>query len=294
MEPAELLKKVRQLEIRTNREVDEVIGGAYKSVFQGRGIEFDEVREYTEGDDSRDIDWNVTARMGSAFVKKYMEERELTVMLLVDVSASGAFGAKNLTKRERAVEAAAMIALSAIRNNDKVGLMLFSDEVELFLPPRSTRRHGLRLIRELVAHEAEHSGTDIDLALRECRNLLNQRSVVFLISDLVCEKEYATSLRILNDRHDVVALQLFDESELSMPGVPAFTVEDSESGENVDFGGGQANARRVSERARRLFHERKRACEQLGVDVVGISASEEALLPMVRFFKRRGRRRKAK
>ncbi|MEA4863029.1 MAG: DUF58 domain-containing protein [Victivallaceae bacterium] len=291
MDPAELLKKVRRLEIRTNREVDEAIGGAYKSVFQGRGIEFDEVREYTPGDDSRDIDWNVTARIGAPFVKKYTEERELTVMLLVDVSASGCFGVSGTTKRERAVEAAAILALSAIRNHDKVGLMMFSDSVELFLSPRNSRRHGLRLIRELVAHEAKSKGTDIDLALRECRNLLSQRSVVFVISDLIARRDFSKSLRILNNRHDVVVLRLGDPGELALPKLPGFTLEDAETGETLQFSGGAAASERYAESAAGLFSGRADICSKAGVDMVEISADKDALLPMIYFFRHRRRRR---
>ena len=291
MNPAELLKKVRQLEISTNREVDEAIGGAYKSVFQGRGIEFDEVREYTESDDSRDIDWNVTARMNSPFVKKYMEERELNVMLLVDVSASGDFGTTGVTKRGRAIEAAAMLALSAIRNNDKVGLLMFSDRVEKFLAPRSSRRHGLRVIRELVAHEPSRRGTDIDLALRECRNILHQRSVVFLLSDLIAALDFTKSLRILNNRHDVVVMRLSDPSELEMPKVPGFVLEDAETGEMLDYPGGSA-AGEYGAAGRALLERRRADCERSGVEVVEISAARDALDPMIRFFRNRRKRRR--
>lgn len=291
MDPAELLKKVRRLEIRTNREVDEAVGGSYKSVFQGRGIEFDEVREYSPGDDSRDIDWNVTARIGAPFVKKYTEERELTVMLMVDVSASGCFGISGTTKRERAVEAAAILALSAIRNHDKVGLMLFSDSVELFLSPRNTRRHGLRVIRELVAHEAESKRTDIDLALRECRNLLSQRSVVFVLSDLIDGRDFSKSLRVLNNRHDVVVLRLSDPGELSLPKLPGFTVEDSETGELLEFPGGRAAAERYRAAAAELAAARAQVCAKAGVDMVEIAADRDALRPMIDFFRHRRRRR---
>lgn len=202
MLPPELAKQIRLLEIRTNRAVDEITGGAYRSVFKGRGIEFEEVREYTPEDDVRDIDWNVSARMGSPYIKKYVEERELTVLLLVDVSASGAFGSAEKSKRRTAAELAALLAFSAGRNGDKVGLLMFSDRIELYVPPRSGRSHTLRLIREMLAFRPQSGGTDIDLALRESAQLLKKRSVVFLLSDLIDRKEFETSLKLLNRRHD--------------------------------------------------------------------------------------------
>ena len=177
MLPPEIAKQIHLLEIRTNRVVDEITGGAYRSVFKGRGIEFDEVREYTPEDDVRDIDWNVSARMGLPYIKKYIEERELTVLLLVDVSASGAFGSAEKTKRRTAAELAALLAFSAGRNGDKVGLMMFSDRIELYVPPKSGRRHTLRLIREMLAFEPASPGTDIALALRETAQMLKKKSV---------------------------------------------------------------------------------------------------------------------
>ena len=191
----ELLSKVKKIEIKTRRLVDEITGGAYHSVFKGRGIEFSEVREYTPEDDVRDIDWNVSARMGSPYVKKYMEERELTVLLLVDVSASGAFGSAEKTKRRTAAELAALLAFSAGHNGDKVGLLMFSDRIELFVPPRSGRRHTLRLIREMLAFEPQSKGTDIDLALRETLQVLKKKSVVFLLSDLITDRPFENSLK---------------------------------------------------------------------------------------------------
>ena len=213
MLPPEIAKQIHLLDIRTNRVVDEITGGAYRSVFKGRGIEFDEVREYTPEDDVRDIDWNVSARMGSPYIKKYIEERELTVLLLVDVSASGAFGSAEKTKRRTAAELAALLAFSAGRNGDKVGLMMFSDRIELYVPPKSGRRHTLRLIREMLAFEPASPGTDIAMALRETAQMLKKRSVIFLISDLISEESFEASLKILNRKHDCIALQIFDPVE---------------------------------------------------------------------------------
>jgi len=201
------------LEIRTNRAVDELIGGAYHSVFKGRGIEFDEVREYTPDDDVRDIDWNVTARMNAPYIKKYVEERELNVMLALDVSASGAFGSCARTKRERAAEIAALLAFSAAGNGDKAGLLLFSDRRELMLPPKSGRKHALRMIRDMLAFEPQGRGTDIVHAIEDLNRFLTKRSVVFLISDFLGGGEYEKPLKILNKRHDVIAVRLRDRAE---------------------------------------------------------------------------------
>ena len=225
MLPPEIAKQIHLLDIRTNRVVDEITGGAYRSVFKGRGIEFDEVREYTPEDDVRDIDWNVSARMGSPYIKKYIEERELTVLLLVDVSASGAFGSAEKTKRRTAAELAALLAFSAGRNGDKVGLMMFSDRIELYVPPKSGRRHTLRLIREMLAFEPASPGTDIALALRETAQMLKKKSVIFLISDLISEESFEASLKILNRKHDCIALQIFDPVEHRWPCSAPVVVE---------------------------------------------------------------------
>ena len=293
MNSSEIIKKIRELEIRTNREVDEVIGGAYHSVFQGRGIEFDEVREYTSDDDSRDIDWNVTARMNAPYVKKYTEERELTVMLLVDISGSQFFGSCGVTKRESVIEAAAMLTFSAIRNHDKVGLMLFSDQVELYLPPRSGRKHALRLLREVLAHENNSLQTNIDRALKECRNLLKKRSVVFLLSDLMAEVDsFEVALRLLNRRHDVVALRSFDPAERNLPSLQAVNFEDLENGEVFYASGGNAEAADFVLVAEACRMERQQLCRRCGVDLIELNTLESPLKAMVNFFRQRRRRRR--
>ena len=240
MLPPELVKQIRLLEIRTDRAVDEIAGGAYRSLFKGRGIEFDEVREYVPGDDVRTIDWNVSARMGSAFVKKFVEERELTVLLLVDVSASGDYGGGLRSKRAVAAELAALLAFSAGRNGDKTGLMMFSDRCELFVPPRSGRRHALRIVREVLAHEPASRGTDLAEAFREAAKLVKKRGIVFVLSDLLDEKPFENELKILRRRHDVIVLKLADPREAAWPGKLAAVLEDAESGEIADFSGGAA------------------------------------------------------
>ena len=291
MLPAELIKNIRKLEIRTNRMVDEIIGGAYHSVFKGRGIEFDEVREYTPEDDVRDIDWNVTARMGTPFIKKYVEERELSVMLVVDVSQSGNFGSGDKTKRDKAIEVAAMLAFSAIRNNDKVGLLLFSDEIELYLPPRSGRKHTLRLIRELVAHTPAHTGTNIDMALQETIRVLSKRAVVFLISDFL-DTNYRRSLRIANRRHDVIAVRITDKTERQWPLGCRILLEDSENGSTVIFGGSGVSQRRYIEAAMAERESQKHICDQAKVDLIDLDTNSDALGPMIDFFRRRRNRQR--
>ena len=268
MLPSELIKQVRKIEIRTRRVVDEIIGGAYHSVFKGRGIEFDEVREYTPEDDVRDIDWNVTARMGTPYIKKYVEERELTVMLLVDVSASGAFGSGDKSKRERAVETAALLAFSAIRNNDKVGLMLFTDQTELYLPPRSGRTRGLRLIRELMAYEPRRKSTDINAVLKNTMQVLHKRSVVFLISDMIDNAGFEKSLKIVN-RVSVM-------------------VEDAETGRNVAFDGSKnAGLEKFRQFAAGMHDSIKKSCDRAKVDVIDIRCGEDYVKPLVTFFSNR-------
>ncbi len=290
MLPPELAKQIRLLEIRTNRAVDEITGGAYRSVFKGRGIEFEEVREYTPEDDVRDIDWNVSARMGSPYIKKYVEERELTVLLLVDVSASGAFGSAEKSKRRTAAELAALLAFSAGRNGDKVGLLMFSDRIELYVPPRSGRSHTLRLIREMLAFRPQSGGTDIDLALRESAQLLKKRSVVFLLSDLIDRKEFETSLKLLNRRHDVVALQIFDPVEHRWPSALPVVVEDAESGELVRFGGGRRELGRLEAELEQVRETRRELCRRARVDLIEIESGREVLRPVIEFFARRRRR----
>lgn len=289
---SELIAQVRKIEIRTRRAVDEIIGGAYHSVFKGRGIEFDEVREYTDEDDVRDIDWNVTARMGIPFIKKYVEERELNVMLLVDVSASGAFGSGDKSKRRYAIETAALLAFSAIRNNDRVGLTMFSDRTELYLPPRSGRKHGLRLIRDLMAFEPERKETNIDLVLRETIKTLNKKTVIFLISDLIDENDFHKSLRIINRRHDVIAIRILDPLELEWPAGVNVILEDAESGGTTFFNArNRALVKKFSDAATDWHDRSKEICEKARVDMIEMRCGEDIVKPLITFFNKRRRRR---
>lgn len=292
----ELLSKVGKIEIKTRRIVDEITGGAYHSVFKGRGIEFSEVREYDINDDVRDIDWNVTARTGTPYIKKYVEERELTVIFAVDISASGAFGTCGTDKREKMAEAAALLAFSAIRNNDKAGLLLFTDKTELYLPPRSGRKHVLRIIRELVGAEPEHRKTSVGNALESLARALKRRSVVFLISDFVDAGAFERPLKILSRRHDVAAIRVLDPFETELPSFGGtLEITDSENDRIYRysaataglFTSGKASYRTASEEMHNAVRELFRRSK---VDMIDIKADEDILKPLLGFFRMRERR----
>jgi len=287
----ELLAKVRKIEIRTRRIVDELTGGAYRSVFKGRGIEFSEVREYIPGDDIRDIDWNVTARTSTAYVKKYGEERELTVILAVDVSASASFGSNGVEKKERMAEAAALLSLSAVRNHDKAGMLLFSDKNELYLPPRSGRTHVLRIIREMLGCEPEHPGTDIRAALASLAGSLKKRSVIFFISDFASDINYLRELTILSRKHDVILLRVTDPLEHSMPPVPGLRLRDAESGSILTFGMFRTRTRERLAHAEQFLTEKIRdAALHAEVDLIELDVSDDIVSPLMTFFRKRAAR----
>lgn len=289
MIPKELFKKIRHLEIRTKGLVENIFGGEYHSAFKGRGIEFAEVRPYQFGDDVRSIDWNVTARMDTPYVKTFEEERQQTLMLAVDISGSENFGSQRMLKREMAADISALIAFSAIQNNDNVGLLLFSDEIELFVPPKKGRRHVLRLIRELFAHETQSRCTDISVALEHLLHVLKRRSIAILISDFM-DDGFEHPLKALSQRHDTIAIQLTDVREQELPPVGLVTLTDAETGESVTV-----DAR--SERARQFFAEQNRKRQQrldetfrrIGLDSVRIRTDEGYVEPLVRFFRHRNR-----
>jgi len=288
--PRELIRKVRRIEIRTRRLVDESLAGSYHSMFRGRGMEFAEVREYSLGDDVRTIDWNVSARMGHPFVKKFTEERELTVMLLVDVSGSKSFGTGATSKMELAAEIAALLGFSAIRNNDRVGLLLFSDQVERFLPPRKGREHGLRVVREVLAVEPEGIGTDIAAALEYLQHVVRKRAVVFLISDFQ-DRDYERTLRVVARKHDVVGVSIADPREDTLPPSGLISVVDPETGEVGVIDSGSAAARRAYiQYAERFRLEMRDGLRRAAVDLLEISTGEPYEGPLVRFFHERARR----
>jgi uncharacterized protein (DUF58 family) len=288
----ELIKKIRRIEIRTRRLVNDSFAGEYHAIFKGRGMEFDEVRPYQPGDEVRTIDWNVTARTGELFVKRFVEERELTVMLLVDASASGQFGTANRFKREIAAELAAVLAFSAISNNDKVGVLIFTDRVELFIPPRKGRRHVLRLIRDVLAFEPTGHRTDLKMALDTANHLLKRRSIVFLISDFLAPAEsYRPVLTISNRRHDVIAVTLSDPREQEWPKVGLLALEDAETGQVqwVDTSSRQWQ-RSFADRVTELTLARDRVFRKAKVDRIDITTGAEYVTPLTTFFEKRARR----
>jgi uncharacterized protein (DUF58 family) len=290
MLPKEIIKKIRRIQITTNRLVNESLAGEYHSVFKGRGMEFDEVREYQHGDDVRSIDWNVTSRAGRPFVKRYVEERELTVMLLVDISASGTFGSEEKTKGEITAEISALLAFSAIKNNDRVGAILFTDQVEKFIPPRRGSTHVLRLIRELLFNQPKHRGTRIQCALDHLNLVLNKHAVVFLISDLL-DQGFEQSLKIANRKHDVVIIEIVDPREESLPNVGILELCDAETAEIVHIDTSlpwirelyEANWQRNRAKLTKLFQSSR-------MDHLTIRAAGQYDIPLTRFFEERARR----
>lgn len=290
MLPKEIVRKIRRIQITTNRLVNQSLAGEYHSVFKGRGMEFDEVREYQHGDDIRSIDWNVTSRTGRPFVKRYVEERELTVMLLIDMSASGSFGSADKTKAELAAEISALIAFAAIKNHDRVGAILFTDRVEVFLPPRRGSTHVLRVIREVLIHKPEHAGTSIRVALEHLNLVLHKRAVVFLISDLL-DHGFEQSLKIANRRHDVVVIQVMDPRERDLPDAGIIEFRDAETGEIVLIDSSLPQVRalyrdnweRNQSRLSRLFASHR-------MDRVIMETGKPYDIPLVRFFNERAKR----
>ena len=283
----EILKKVRKIEIRTRRIVDELTGGAYHSVFKGKGMEFNEVREYFPGDDVRAIDWNVTARMGHPYIKKFIEERELTVFLLVDISASGDFGSLDYRKNEQAAELAALLAFNAIRNSDQVGLILFTSQDELHVPCRKGRRHVLRLIRELLAYERQSKHTNIRYALETFIRVTHRRTVVFLISDFI-DDGYEQTLTIANKKHDIIAIRVMDRKDLSIPSVGYVSVEDAETGASLTFPSvWQKKRHAFAMRSRDLHQTTVDSCRRAGVDLIDIVNGEDYVQPLMQFFHNR-------
>ena len=315
MIPREILKKIRQIELRTNRIVTETLAGQYHSVFKGQGMNFDEVREYQPGDDVRAIDWNVTARMNHPFIKKFVEERELMLMLVVDVSGSGLFGSRAQSKRELAAEIASVLAFSAIRNNDKVGLLLFTDEVEKFIPPRKGRSHVLRVIREVLFFEPKRRGTDLVQALEFMGRVLPHRAIAVVISDFispavvsavpsrhsrgdtrpynnVIPPELQTALRIANRKHDVVAVQITDRHELELPALGRLILEDAETGEIVEINTAHVASRDAfALRQKKQRQDLARQFRSSGVDTIQLRTDEPYSAALGKFFENREKRR---
>lgn len=290
MLPKELIRKIRRIQIYSARTVNDMLAGQYRSVFKGRGMEFAEVREYQVGDEVRLIDWNVTARMGRPYVKQFAEERELTVMLLVDASGSGRFGSVWQTKNEIAAEMAALIAYSAIRNNDKVGLIMFTDRVEKFVAPKKGRSHVLRVIREILFFRPEGKGTDVSAAVEYLMRITTRRTVAFLISDFIASG-FEKKLRVANQRHDVIALRITDPREVELPAVGLIQLEDPETGRMMLVNTRNAKLRKKYEQlSTKHLAEQAHAFRSMNVDRVEIRTDSSYVEPLVKFFKMRERR----
>jgi uncharacterized protein (DUF58 family) len=292
MIPREVLEKVRRIEITTRSMVRDTFAGQYESIFKGRGMEFDEVREYQAGDDIRTIDWNVTARTGWLHVKKYVEERELTVLIVFDASGSFDFGTGSRLKRDLAAEIGAVLAFAAIRNSDKVGLLIFTDEIEIFVPPRKGSKHVLRIVREILHFTPHSRGTDISLALEYAMKVVRRHSVMFLISDFR-DSGYGNAMRVANKKHDLVAITISDHRELEIPPVGLIEVEDGETGKRamLDFRRPRASAR-FKQVAQELAAERRAIFSRAKVDEIGLRTDQEYVEPLIRFFQQRERRQK--
>ena len=288
----DLIARIRRIEIKTRKLVSDSFAGEYQSVFKGRGMEFDEVRQYHPGDDVRSIDWNVTARTGEPYVKSFIEERELTAMLVVDVSGSGDFGTRNRFKRELAVELAAVMSFAAITNNDKVGLLLFTDRVETLVPPRKGRSHVLRMVRDLLVFQPMGSGTDIRLALDSVHQMLKRRSIVFLVSDFLADPEsYRQAMMVTNRHHDVVAFDLSDPLEHQMADVGILSLEDAETGERrwVDTGS-RVWRQEFADRVTRLEEGKRDVFSSARADRINVTTERDYVAEVGAFFKDRLRR----
>ncbi|PIE72351.1 MAG: DUF58 domain-containing protein [Deltaproteobacteria bacterium] len=294
----EIVDRVRKIEVRTNRLVTDSLAGSYQSVFKGRGMNFDEVREYVPGDDIRTIDWNVTARTGTPHIKKFIEERELTIMLMIDISGSGEFGSAECSKRELMAELGSILAFSAVHNSDKVGLVLFTDTVELYIPPQKGRSHILRIIREILFFKPAAVGTNLVGALDFVNRVVKRKSVSFLISDFVLPGDFETELQVLrpklqisNRRHDLVALLVTDPREYSLPDVGWLTLQDAETGEQVEIHTSDPTIRREYER---MAGERKnnlcKSLRQAGIDILDLRTDADYLPVLLAFFNERAKR----
>ncbi len=294
MIPAEILRKVRNIEIRTRSAVNSVLSGAYSSSFKGRGMEFAEVREYVPGDEIRTIDWNVTARQGHPFVKKYVEERELTVLLVVDASSSGEFGSQKEMKGEVMATLSALLAFSAIKNNDRVGLLIFTSKVEKFIPPQKGKKHVLRVIRELLYHRPEEKGTNLSVALEQVNRLLKRRAVVFIVSDFATG-DFERPMNLLQQRHDAVAITVVDPRERELPDMGFLELEDAETGEVVLVDTGSAEFRTTfrDEVQKEGVHLR-RLFRRMGTDFVEVLIRpdyDDTIQPLIDYFRKRARNR---
>jgi len=290
MDAAEIFKKVRKIEIKTRGLSNQIFSGQYHSIFKGRGMAFSEVREYQYGDDIRNIDWNVTARFNHPYIKTFEEERELTVMLLIDVSGSNEFGTKNASKEEYITEIAAVLAFSAIQNNDKVGVIFFSNQIEKFIPPKKGTSHILRIIRELVDFKTKNQGTNVGESLRFLTNAIKKRCTAFVLSDFM-DKNFDEAIQIANNKHDVIAIRIYDARETVLPDIGLTKFKDAETGQNLWVDTSNPTTRKIYEN---WFNENENYLKKVfiksGVDVAKVRTDEDYVKPLVNLFKRRGAR----
>ena len=290
MIPQELVKKVRQIQIYTSRAVNASFAGQYESVFKGRGMQFEDVREYMPGDDIRAIDWNVTARTGKPYIKRFVEEREMTVVFAVDLSASGRFGTLDKTKNQLAAEFCAVLAFAAAKNNDKVGLLIFTDQIELFIPPKKGSSHILRLIRELLYFQTPKKQTNIPLALDYLAMVVRKRAVVFVVSDFI-QADFKKSLSLLNKRHDCVAVPVSDPAELALPKAGIIEFTDAETGEIITIDTSNSGFRSQYEgKSAERFGQLRKLLRSINVDCIGISTGKPYINDLIQFFHQRHRR----
>lgn len=290
MLPKEVIKKIRRIEIRTKKLVNELFSGEYHSTFKGQGMEFEEVRQYEPGDDVRLIDWNVTARMGQPYIKKFREERELTVILLIDVSSSGQFGTRDRFKNETAAELGALLAFSAIKNNDKVGLIIFTDQIEIFVPPKKGRAHVLRIIREILYFKPQGKGTNIAAALEYFNKVIRRKSVVFLVSDFLSEG-FTKPLQIANNKHDIIAIKVSDPREITFDNVGLIELEDAETGEVLIIDTGSKEFRKeFAAQSAEDVAGLKKSFRSINLDFINIRTDQSYISPLIQFFKMREKR----
>jgi len=290
MIPKEVLKQIRNIEIKTGKLVNDIFAGQYESIFKGRGIEFSEVREYQPGDDIRMIDWNVTARFGHPYVKKFIEERELTIILLVDMSASGKFGTYNKFKSEIIAEISAILAFSALKNNDKVGMIIFTDQIEKFIPPKKTRTHILRIIREILYFQPQHRLTDITCGLEYLNEVIRRKSIVFLISDFI-DYDYEKALKISNKRHDLICIIISDPREYELPPIGIIEIEDSETGRTMFIDTSDKEFKtKFTNITTSFINRRDQFFKRIGIDTIKIDTSKPYVNPIINFFRLRARR----
>ncbi len=290
METNELIKKVRKIEIRTRGLSKNIFSGEYHSAFKGKGMAFSEVREYQYGDDIRTIDWNVTSRFNHPYVKVFEEERELTVILLVDASGSESFGTRGQLKRDLITELSAVLAFSSLQNNDKIGLIFFSDKIEKFIPPKKGRTHILRIIRELIDFKPESNGTDLTVGLKYALNVIKKRSIVFILSDFL-DKDFSEPLKIISKKHDTIAVRIYDRHEAEIPDIGLFTVRDAESGEILTF---DSSVKNVRDNYKIWWNRKENTLSDLlkknNIDTINLATGESYISPLINFFKKRGSR----